>query len=68
MNPLQAVFNSLLYRRWTGVPERVYIPCRKEDLQALHIDLSNNSNKIAFQSETTPLLSPSAHSTCDSNI
>lgn len=27
-NPMQALLNSLVYRRWKGHPQRLYIPCR----------------------------------------
>lgn len=49
MNPLQALFNSLVYRRWTGVPERVYIPCRKENIQ----DFPRNSSRSSSGSSST---------------
>ncbi|XP_059480855.1 G-protein coupled receptor 143-like [Neocloeon triangulifer] len=27
-NPMQALLNSFVYRRWKGQPQRLYIPCR----------------------------------------
>ncbi|EEB13289.1 class B secretin-like G-protein coupled receptor GPRoca3, putative [Pediculus humanus corporis] len=67
MNPLQAVFNSLVYRRWTGMPERVYMPCRKENNYSYNINF-NNTSKFPPTSESSPLLLPSINSTCDSNL
>lgn len=63
MNPLQALFNSLVYRRWTGVPERVYIPCRKENIQDFARDSSRSSSGSSLKSdipnESTPLMASS---------
>ncbi|KAK7870727.1 hypothetical protein R5R35_009879 [Gryllus longicercus] len=29
-NPLQALCNSLVYRRWSGTADKLYIPCRRQ--------------------------------------
>lgn len=63
MNPLQALFNSLVYRRWTGVPEKVYIPCRKENIQDFPKNSSGSSSGSSARSdlpnESTPLMASS---------
>lgn len=73
MNPLQAFFNSLVYRRWTGVPERVYIPCRRENIQFpknSSQSSSGSSRKTELPDESTPLVASSINcsSTGDCDI
>lgn len=57
MNPLQALFNSMVYRRWTGGPDKVYIPCRRlSGRSALNDPLDEDQLRPAVPSESTPLL------------
>nr|CAD7433894.1 unnamed protein product [Timema monikensis] len=51
LNPLQALFNSLVYRRWSGATERVYIPFRK--LQADDPSMDSSTPPLELASETT---------------
>ncbi|XP_034231570.1 G-protein coupled receptor 143-like [Thrips palmi] len=65
MNPLQALFNSMVYRRWTGGPDKVYIPCRKlSGRSALNDPLDEDPLRPPVSSESTPLLeNPSSKAT-----
>lgn len=65
MNPLQALFNSMVYRRWTGGPEKVYIPCRKlSGRSALNDPVEDDQLNLPVSTESTPLLdAPAAKST-----
>lgn len=65
MNPLQALFNSMVYRRWTGGPDKVYIPCRKlSGRSALNDPLDEDPLRPPVSSESTPLLdNPSTKAT-----
>ncbi|XP_044732040.1 G-protein coupled receptor 143-like [Chrysoperla carnea] len=56
-NPLQALFNSFVYRRWSTGTERVYIPWRKIQEDSLRkFSLSQNGSKVSSAREELPLL------------
>jgi len=50
-NPMQALLNSLVYRRWKGQPQRLYIPCRT---------LTKSPNASPADEDTPLLLSSDA--------
>ncbi|XP_066995800.2 G-protein coupled receptor 143 isoform X2 [Anabrus simplex] len=57
-NPLQALFNSLVYRRWSSSSERVYWPCREAYSVGPSISSDSTSwpKKGSPPGEETPLL------------
>jgi hypothetical protein len=59
MNPLQALLNMMVYRRWSGTAEHVYLPCLPcEDCISLpEYSPIHPVNRVApVQGEDTPLL------------
>ncbi|XP_065332413.1 G-protein coupled receptor 143-like [Cloeon dipterum] len=46
-NPMQALLNSLVYRRWNGQPQRLRLPCRSQEAE-----------EVSLNEETPLLLSP----------
>lgn len=58
MNPLQALFNSLVYRRWNFGSERVYLPWRSLFKRTSNIEQQSSETSVSAQSqeENFPLL------------
>jgi hypothetical protein len=59
MNPLQALLNMMVYRRWSGTAEHVYLPCLPSEESSSVPEYSpiHTVNYVApVQGEDTPLL------------
>lgn len=56
MNPLQALFNSLVYRRWTVGSERLVVPWRKTKKTASPLPSPEESVETTSSHESLPLL------------
>lgn len=56
MNPLQALFNCLVYRRWSSGSERVILPWRQLDRTEISKTSSANTSQSTTREEIYPLL------------
>ncbi|XP_056635757.1 G-protein coupled receptor 143-like [Diorhabda sublineata] len=56
VNPLQAVFNCIVYRRWSSGTERVILPWRHLEARADDVKSSSSSKSSSYREELYPLL------------
>lgn len=58
MNPLQALFNCIVYRRWSNGSEKIVLPWRKIEATypTSHTPVRSNSMTSSVQDEILPLL------------
>lgn len=56
MNPLQALLNCLVYRRWQFGSERIILPWRKIEISFVNSRNSRESFDSSVREEILPLL------------
>ncbi|XP_018336904.1 G-protein coupled receptor 143-like [Agrilus planipennis] len=55
-NPLQALFNSLVYRRWNSGSEKIIVPWKKQESSEVQNFNTPNSSTVDSFDENLPLL------------